>query len=125
MLVQHHEKYEEIHGEDKIVMMECGEHQKLHRRLRVEGKCDITPQELAKISTAAHGRTVKRIQAHSKSTAKYHKNNIERISFSRPVDAGISIRHRIIVNSKTGTVFVDNRFAHQGRDLIFIDIGRP
>lgn len=123
MLVQHHTKYQEIHGEDKIVMMENGEHQKLHRRLRKEGKCNIPVAELTKISNVAHGRTDKRIQSHSKSTAKYHKNNIKRISFSHLVDTGISIRHRIIVNSKTGTVVVDNRFAYN-RDMVFIDIGR-
>ena len=56
MLVHHHIKYKEIHGVDEVVMMEKGEHNKLHRRLRREGKCNISPIALQKISSSANSR---------------------------------------------------------------------
>ena len=57
VLVQHHVKYKEIHGEDVVVMMEMSEHVKLHQKLRCEGKCNIPPKELGVISHNAHMRT--------------------------------------------------------------------
>ena len=122
MLVQHHVKYEEIHGKDEIVMMERGEHISLHDRLREEGKCNIPAAELHKISHAAHRRTEAGRQAHNKRCAKYAKENVEIIDFSHTVDAGISIRHRVRVNSKTGTVCVIQWFTHPRRKIVFIDI---
>ena len=56
MLVHHHIKYKEIHGVDEVVMMEKGEHNKLHRRLRREEKCNIPPIILHKISSSANSR---------------------------------------------------------------------
>lgn len=58
VLVQHHEKYIEVHGYDKIVLMEKGKHGALHRRLRKEEKCNISTKELQKISSAARARTL-------------------------------------------------------------------
>jgi hypothetical protein len=52
----HFEKYLEIHGEDKAVIMLRGEHLRLHRRLRKEGRCNIPKPELKHISAAAHKR---------------------------------------------------------------------
>ena len=56
MLVHHHIKYKEIHGVDEVVMMEKGEHNKLHRRLRREGKCNVPQIILHKISSSANSR---------------------------------------------------------------------
>ncbi len=58
-LVEHHIKYKEIHGYDETVWITQSEHKKLHSRLRKEGKCNVSVDELHKISTAAHGRTDK------------------------------------------------------------------
>ena len=58
-LIQHHVRYKELHGEDKIIMLTPSEHGKLHARLRREGKCDVPSEELAKISMKAHKRTKK------------------------------------------------------------------
>jgi hypothetical protein len=52
----HFEKYLEIHGEDKHTIMSRGEHLRLHRRLRKEGRCNIPKPELKQISVAAHKR---------------------------------------------------------------------
>lgn len=49
-LLNHHEKYEEIHGEEKVVLMCYKCHFNLHKKLREEGKCNISPNELQKIS---------------------------------------------------------------------------
>ena len=54
--VYHHTKYMEIHGVDEIVFMSMSEHNKLHNRLRREGKCNIPPDMLYKVSRAARDR---------------------------------------------------------------------
>lgn len=59
-LVEHHTKYEEIHGYDETVWMTKSEHFKLHKRLREEGKCNIPIDEMSRIATTAHMRTEKR-----------------------------------------------------------------
>jgi len=58
-LIEHHVKYKEIHGYDETIWMTWSEHTKLHRRLRNEGGCNITPDKLKKISNAAYSRTNK------------------------------------------------------------------
>lgn len=55
-MVHHHAKYEEIHGVDVVVELSYGDHLRLHRRLRKEGKCNIPPKELHEISAAARQR---------------------------------------------------------------------
>lgn len=52
----HHTKYIEIHGIDDGFLMSQGEHLKLHRKLRKEGKCNIPPDMLKKVSATAHRR---------------------------------------------------------------------
>ena len=49
MLVEHHIKYKEIHGIDETVFMSRSEHDKLHRRLRRAGKCNIPVENLQKL----------------------------------------------------------------------------
>ena len=56
MLVHHHVKYKEIHGVDEVVLMEKGEHTRLHNRLRREGKCNILSEDLHKLSVSAYMR---------------------------------------------------------------------
>ena len=56
MQIHHHTKYKEIHGVDEVVIMERGDHFKLHQRLRKEGKCNISPSVLQRISASACGR---------------------------------------------------------------------
>lgn len=60
-LVEHHAKYEEIHGEDKTIFISMSKHVRLHQKLRKEGKCNIPPKELARISANARRRTDKYI----------------------------------------------------------------
>ena len=53
VLIHHHIKYKEIHGVDEVVLMEKGEHRKLHNKLRKEGKCNIPPLILQGFSKRA------------------------------------------------------------------------
>lgn len=55
-MVHHHIKYKEIHGVDEVVLMDKGEHHRLHCRLRREGKCGIQPGILARVSMQANSR---------------------------------------------------------------------
>ena len=59
-MIEHHTKYREIHGVDETVWMTRSEHILLHKKLRGEGKCNVTPSKLKSISIAAYGRTLKR-----------------------------------------------------------------
>ena len=52
-IVKHHIKYIEIHGIDEVVLMTRSDHQKLHRRLRKEGKLNIPVEKLNIISQRA------------------------------------------------------------------------
>lgn len=56
---EHHTHYKEIDGFDRTVLMTRSEHTKLHKKLRREGKCNIPPRELKRITNAAHNRTDK------------------------------------------------------------------
>jgi len=58
-LVEHHIKYKEIHGEDKTVWMEIGDHRRLHYLLRQEGKCNLPAELLNKMTSSAHQRAKK------------------------------------------------------------------
>ena len=79
VMVHHHIKYKEIHGVDEIVMMEIGEHRKLHNRLRKENKCNILPSVLKKISWAAYSRTYRKDHREEKNAylRVYQKNHRE------------------------------------------------
>jgi hypothetical protein len=63
-IIEHHTKYEEIHGEDITIFMSQSKHKILHRRLRREGKCKIPARELSIISSKAHRRTKKYLENH-------------------------------------------------------------
>ena len=49
-LIRHHVKYKEIHGYNEYRLMDKSDHMKLHSRLRVEGRCNISPSELQRLS---------------------------------------------------------------------------
>lgn len=55
-IVEHHIKYEDIHGEEKTTSMTMSEHIRLHKRLRKEGKCNIPVEELTKASIRSSHR---------------------------------------------------------------------
>ena len=131
MLVQHHTKYQEIHGEDKIVMMEKGEHARLHNRLRSEGQCNIPAAELNKISTAAHARTDKHKATKARwqdsergkaMKAAYRKNNIQRFIFYDPMMPNVRHQENIEYNHLTNIVAVSCAFRPTNcKELFFID----
>lgn len=79
-LVEHHVKYKELHGIDETMWMTNSEHQKLHRKLREEGKCNVPVEELTKIARAAHLRTNKRAEYMEKHNRKYWQDHKEAIT---------------------------------------------
>ncbi len=119
-LIQHHVKYLELHGEDKIVMITRSEHSKLHLRLRNEGKCQIPVDELQKISQTANRRTDKHKEKqrkymenynkeyiksdHDKEVQKKYKKNYQKIDFVDSYGKNTLVRERIIYNHATGTI---------------------
>jgi len=112
-LIQHHEKYLEIHGEDKIVLMTMSEHKKLHFRLRQEGKCKILPDTLEKISQNAHNRTEKRI-LQKRLNIKRYRPYIPKIDFTERLEPYAFLCETIQYNIKTNTASVFSRFLSGG-----------
>lgn len=55
-MVHHHVKYKEIHGVDEIVLISNSEHQRIHKRLRKQKKCNVPVDKLKTISAAANFR---------------------------------------------------------------------
>lgn len=111
MLVQHHTKYQELHGEDEVVMMEKGEHRRLHNRLRRENKCLVPPADLAKISAAARKRS-DICKAHESAYYKSDKGkrtkkqylirNVQQFMFSERLAPHVRLFELFRYNNKTG-----------------------
>lgn len=59
IILRHHIKYKELHGEDKTVRLTASEHMNLHIKLRREGKCKVPSKKLCKISIGASKRVDK------------------------------------------------------------------
>lgn len=115
--ITHHVKYEEIHGVDETVQIPLDVHQKLHRQLREEGNCNISPTELKKISTAASNRSPKTINQKK----EYHRAKIRSWLFDDKMDNLVWHREIIRYNEQTGSVYVNGLFAASGgRQLRYI-----
>lgn len=82
-LIEHHIKYKEIHGEDKTIFMPLSEHIRLHRRLRKEGKCKISPELLHEASSRACARTEK---SRMRAKERYQLKQSEKAKYARPPD---------------------------------------
>jgi hypothetical protein len=131
-LIQHHIKYKEIHGVDEIVWMTNGEHQKLHNRIRKDNKCNISPDELHKISTLAHQRTEKyknsretyACSKHGRNVLlKYQNKNIQKMDFNESFGTNTRFTEMIRYNTATGSVRYYARFrGDNGHKLLVIDI---
>lgn len=112
---EHHVKYKKLHGVDETVFMTRSEHKKLHMRLRREGKCNVPPDELNKISHAARRRTGK--------PQKYLKD-MQRISFSESYIPNIQLHEEIRYNPQNWNVSYYSGFtAHHNQKLPVIDVG--
>jgi hypothetical protein len=110
-LIQHHEKYKELHGEDKIVLMTSSEHTKLHKRLRDNGKCKVPADTLQKISSAAHQRTDKyKENLWEYNLKKQHKKIVECFGIYITIMPGVLHHEQIAYNRKSGDILVSYDF---------------
>lgn len=118
--VQHHTHYLEVDGYDEIVEMDKGDHYKLHKRLREEGRCNIPVKELSKIARAAHARTPLAKQYSKTPKVKeyrkqYQKKNMQTIYFEETQCKNIYLREQIIYNNETGKITVSSGFVIRNR----------
>ena len=130
-LVEHHTKYIEIHGIDESLWMTPSEHRNLHNRLREEGKCNVPPEELEKISKAAVERTEKHIirKREYVKTNKYkeYKHEYNKKSywfmFKDTIAPNIRLQEEIVYSSITGNLVISSGFVgDHGKKLLIIDI---
>ena len=75
VLVRHHIKYEEIHGEDVVVLITQSEHRKIHSRLRKEKKCNVPVEVLRRISQKAYYRGNKKERNEVSYACKLRRND--------------------------------------------------
>lgn len=74
-LIEHHIHYKEIDGYDETIWMTRSNHKLLHNRLREEGKCNISAEEMRSMASSASSRTEKSKQYHR----EWYQENKERI----------------------------------------------
>ncbi len=129
ILVEHHTKYEEVHGVDETTWITQSQHVALHKRLRREGKCNFPPEELDRISTAANHRTQKNKvymraylkrynKTHRKELNKYRREKQRRINFYETIVPGILLYEHLTYNINTGNICWCAFFrAEKGRKL--------
>jgi hypothetical protein len=116
MFVNHHIKYKEIHGVDEEINMDKGEHDKLHKRLRKEGKCKIPAKKLHEISKAAYYRTPR-----GKSIRSIYNKQVQRLKFRETIGRKILLWEEIAYNSNTGNVSLISFFQGNGIHIPIID----
>lgn len=132
LLIQHHKKYEEIHGMDEIVWMTNSEHRSLHMRLRKEGKCTIPVDKLRTIASAAHNRTEKgkkciKEYIRSESSKQHHREyeiqNIQTLDFIETPGINTRFYEHIRYNRANGMVTYSASFMGTHRHILpVIDI---
>lgn len=133
LLIEHHNRYEEIHGYDESIWMTRGEHKDFHYHLRKDGKCNIPSNELAKISHRATSRTEKcktymkeiyKTENYKKHKSDYSKAYIMRVMFTETLARNIRFYEEILYNIKTCTLTVSSGFSNQGhgKKLLIVDI---
>lgn len=126
-MVEHHVKYLELHGLDETKWMTRSEHNRLHHRLRKEGKCNVPVNELIKISSVAHNRTQKAIKYRQSDKRKKQKTinrqAVQNIDFYESPLPNIRFHERISYNHRIGTVCYSSCFyPGSGHFLPYIDI---
>ena len=112
-LVEHHIHYKEIDGYDQTVLLKRSEHAILHKRLRLEGRCNIHPKKLNLISIAAHNRSHR--EDHYPYNAVYSKQNWRIKTIYSMSNNGVYIRVRAQINSKTGYLGIHTTHSFNGR----------
>lgn len=127
-IVEHHTKYEEVHGIDESTFLSVSEHRKLHNRLRREGRCTIPSEELNKISKAAYHRTEKGRELERRLNKSYREKYLRRMLSVETIVPNVQLHETISYNLKTGSVGVQSGFhiVHTKREVIhFTDTIAP
>ena len=128
-MVEHHTHYKEIHGYDKTIWLSNSEHQKLHHRLRKERKCNVSVDELRKISNKAQHRTNKGKwyeRGRNDFKNQFHKGTYQSHVFDDSMMVNVFHRESIKYNFRTGEVLINCWFgARTKKDgkILYIDIG--
>ena len=105
-LIHHHKSYE-----PQVIVLMCHScHQKLHKKLRKECKCQISTNELNKMSINASNKT-------------YHKNNIGELYFYETMMSNVKLHERIQYNYQSGNITYTTAFeGTNGKKLLKINI---
>jgi len=126
-LIQHHVKYQEIHGVDEIKLMTWSEHHKLHNKLRKKGLCNIPSKQLAKISIKAHARTQKnkkyqldysRTEKRKNQQKEYDSKAKQDIDFVEKIGKNIYLYEKIRYNLFTKHISYHSRFRTNYRHFL-------
>lgn len=107
-VVHHHVRYEP----EEIILVCRVCHQNIHIRVRKEGKCPYTPDEVKVMSSRLAAQRWGRAHPDRRNALirVYRKQYRQRMVFHESVGLGWSIREEISFNTKTGTVTVSVGF---------------
>lgn len=118
-LIEHHTKYKDIHGSDETVWMTRSEHRNLHIRIRKEGKCNVSPEELANISLKVNKkgeRFLNRIKEYDKTEKKkiyrykYYRENVKRKVYFKTLEPNVRLYEELSYNIMTSTLTLTSGF---------------
>lgn len=110
MLVEHHIRYKELHGEDKTVWITQSEHKKLHAKLRREQKCKLPSKELHHIASRAWRRTDKAKDKLREINKNFYENHVPAIRFNETISKGVVLEEKIFYNKNNGKVHISVLF---------------
>ena len=114
-MVHHHVCYEKIHGYDFVILMPKGEHFKLHYKLRKNNKCNISVNDLWRISM--NSNHIKKLKY------EYNKNNYDKFDFIKTMIPHVQLHEIIRYNYKTGNISYWAGFrANSGKKLWYHNV---
>ena len=117
-IISHHEKYREVHGYDKVVMLCKSCHIKLHLNLRKTGKCEIPSYLTSKYSQRAYNEKIKK----EKEMKEYKSSYLKPIDFTDKIDDTVLVEH-FIYDENMGDVYISSYFEKTFcKGIFFIDI---
>ena len=117
-VIRHHEKYKEIHGYDKVIMLCMACHGRIHRGVRSTGACEVPPYLLQQYSRRAYNETIEK----EKELKKYKSSFLKTIDFDEEMN-GINLIERITYDENMGNTRISSFFEKTFcKRIVFIDL---
>ena len=107
-IVNHHLKYKEIHGFDKTILLCRSCHKILHNKIRKEGLCGVSPEEINKYSCRASKEFNRK------------KIKLQRIDFTIGMEADIALHELLEYDYQTGKIIFKSFLMEQMKNRYYL-----